>query len=371
MENLSLLDASKPEKLKEVINVLIDDHNTQEETKNITKETLGLGNVDNTSDNDKPVSFQQKQYIDSENANDVKLSSETPQEVDSDIVLTSGKGLFGMTSNNGVESLISVKNEDEEKIFLGSANLPLKLEHKQDSEANNPVVNVYDESGNVETKTMAFTEDTIPNNVLENAETPNGVVSDIDGSLANVGVDEMSLEIVIRSVKNGSILKENIIPLKLASTTTRGLMSKENVQALNDLITRVAAIEGRASRYLYTESTNPTAEDIENFVISLGHTDYTGIAVVVEETYHVWHYYANDNIGWRDDGSDSVNMATNTSLGIVIGSSESGKISVESDGTMSLVGYDAMVAEMNSKVSADDVQTMLDEQIGSALGGEY
>lgn len=371
MENLSLLDASKPEKLKDAINVLIEDHNTQEEARNITKETLGLGNVDNTSDNDKPVSFQQKQYIDSENAKDFKLSSETPQDVDSDAVFASGKGLFGKRTNNSVESLISIKNEDEEKIVLGSSNLPLKFEHKQDKNGNNPSIKVYDESGNVETKTMAFSEDTISNKVLENAETPNGVISDIDGSLANVGVDEMSLEIVVRSVKNGSVLKENIIPLKLASSSTRGLMSKENFQALNDLITRVAAIEGRASRYLYTESTKPTAEDIENFVISLGHTDYTGIAVVVEKTYHVWHYYANDNIGWRDDGSDSVNMATNTSLGIVIGSSENGKILIESDGTMSLVGYDALAAEIKNKVSADDVQAMLDEQIGSALGGEY
>ena len=82
--------------------------------------------------------------------------------------------------------------------------------------------------------------------------------------------------------------------LKLADETTAGLMSPATVKAISDLISRVDSLEARSVRLLYTASENPTAEDIENFVKSQGYTSpYSGIAVVVDKTFHIWHAYSD------------------------------------------------------------------------------
>ena len=73
---------------------------------------------------------------------------------------------------------------------------------------------------------------------------------------------------------------------------------------------------------------------------------FRGIAVVVDGTYHIWHYYPNDDggvvIGWRDDGVDTVSQFTNSSLGTIQGSTADGQIYAESNGTGSVNGWTAL-----------------------------
>lgn len=61
MENISLIEVNKPEKVQKTINDIINKVNP---LKNVTTADLGLDNVDNTRDVDKPLSILQKQYID-------------------------------------------------------------------------------------------------------------------------------------------------------------------------------------------------------------------------------------------------------------------------------------------------------------------
>lgn len=374
MKNLSLIEVSKPEELKNALNELINYKNTAGDLPNITAESLGLGNVDNTSDANKPVSSAQKTYIDNENAKDVKLESETMQTIDSDIEIGDGKSLYGERGNGTTEQLVAIKNEGGfENVEIGSPNIPLKLHHSMKDINNsnltkNPKISVKDADGETTEEKMAFVSDvqgakTELNNSLTseinkkinkssfaNAETPNAIVTDVVGeNLDESDVDSASIRIVKRSVENGSVLLNEATSIKLASTASRGLMSKEQVSTLNDLTDRMQAMEGKASRYLYDAKTNPSASEIDTFVKSMGHTvPFTGIAVVIDETFHVWHYYENENIGWKDDGSDTVSKATNASLGIVKGENAEGKVSVENDGTMSLVGYDTLKSKVTS-----------------------
>lgn len=82
--------------------------------------------------------------------------------------------------------------------------------------------------------------------------------------------------------------------MKLADETNAGLMSPATVKAISDLISRVDSLEARSVRLLYTASENPTAEDIENFVKAQGYSSpYSGIAVVVDKTFHIWHAYSD------------------------------------------------------------------------------
>ena len=375
MENLSLIDVNKPEKVKQALNELLAYKNQAMELPNITAETLGLGNVDNTSDEDKPVSIAQKNYIDNENAKDVKLASDDAQKINSDIVFADKKKLLLERADKTIQEGLSIENEDGyENVNVGSDSIPLKLHHAtQDINgtkvARNPKISIKD-GDNITEETLAFSSEVqalekgkVNNNVFENAEFQDGAVTKVEGvDFTNNAVDNMSLEIVVRSIKSGNVVNSSILPLKLANSSSRGLMSKEAVIKLEELLKRVSAIEGKTSRYFYTKSTSPTAEEINTFVENLGHSaPFDGVAVVVDGTYHIWHYYEND-IGWRDDGSDTVNQATNTTLGIIKGSEEVGKGFIESDGTISVTGFD------NVKEKADYASEHIDNKTIRYIG---
>lgn len=113
----------------------------------------------------------------------------------------------------------------------------------------------------------------------------------------------------------------------------------ERIQADNVLSQRVDNLEGKTTRLFYGEGTlsSPTAAEIKAFVdeqeVEPPYTaPYSGIAVVVkltdENTYHIWHYYTNLS-SWKDDGVDLVSTFTNTTKGIIQGTTSAGYISAE------------------------------------------
>ena len=356
IDNVTLLEVNKPEKLKQKLNELIDAENSREEIVTPTKESIGLGNVDNTSDANKPVSTAQATAIANAKAECVKLSSSTKQVIDSNIQIADGKKITLTRGNDTEQDVATITNSSGyENMNLGSQNIPLRLMHsKKDVNDTvvpaNPKVSIKDEYGTVSEEMIAFLSDVVRKNVFASAETANGVVSAVDGQyFTDVNTDTMSLHVIVRSVVTGEKISDTVLPLKVASALSRGLMSKEQVSTLNDLVSRVANLEGKAARFLYTDKASPTAQEIDTFVNDLGGTEpYTGISVVVADTLHVWNYYENDNIGWRDDGSDTVQKASNSSLGIVIGSNTAGKVFVESDGSMSVVGFDTLSGKVTS-----------------------
>lgn len=118
---------------------------------------------------------------------------------------------------------------------------------------------------------------------------------------------------------------------------------------------KIDRLEGKTTRLLYSASANPTASDINTFVTGLGYTSpFEGIAVVVAGTYHIWHYYENGGIGWRDDGLDTITPFTNSVAGSILGSSDDGKINANNDGTGSVNGWSdkASVTYVNNKLDA-------------------
>lgn len=158
------------------------------------------------------------------------------------------------------------------------------------------------------------------------------------------------------------------VTIPKATASQPGLMTKESVTTLSQLINRVSALEGKQYRYLYTASSSPTAEEINTFVLSQGGVSpFSGVEVIVEGTMHIWRYYQNDNIGWRDDGIDTVNTATQTTLGVVQGSIENGKVFVEDNGTMSMNGYDALVNADSTNAQAIASETTSRQQADTAL----
>lgn len=140
------------------------------------------------------------------------------------------------------------------------------------------------------------------------------------------------------------------VNIPLASTTAAGLMSSANVNTLADLGERVENLEGKTTRLFYDEGNNPSASQINTFVTGLGYSaPFEGIAVVVYtgENYHIWHYYENGGIGWRDDGIDTVVTFTNNVKGIIQGSTQDGYISASGDGLGVVSGWSTVKSDIS------------------------
>lgn len=110
------------------------------------------------------------------------------------------------------------------------------------------------------------------------------------------------------------------------------------------------------------------AEDINSFAENHGFVaPFTGLAIVIEHTYHIWRYYPNEEngvvIGWRDDGLDTVSQFTNTNPGIILGAAVEGKVYAENDGTGSVYGWSDLTTNIDNldanKVNKTDLATEL------------
>lgn len=175
--------------------------------------------------------------------------------------------------------------------------------------------------------------------------------------------DTLNLNVATENLSTGVTAADSAKIISTATQDSAGLMSSSDVKALADITSRVSRLEGKTTRLLYTASTNPTKEQIDEFVKGLGYTDYEGIAVVIKDTYHIWHYYANDNIGWRDDGQDTVSNFTNDVPGLIKGANQvDGKVYAETDGTGSVYGWDALKAQVeenkNNLANKADVSSL-------------
>lgn len=134
----------------------------------------------------------------------------------------------------------------------------------------------------------------------------------------------------------GSILKAGSIlnGITLSEDTTLNVATN---MAVGDSI---AAESTLANGSIVNDSNIPSAADINAFVVALGYTSpFEGIGVVTAGTYHIWHYYENAGIGWRDDGLDTVSQFTNEYAGVIKGAAQDGRVYAETDGTGSVYGW--------------------------------
>ena len=147
--------------------------------------------------------------------------------------------------------------------------------------------------------------------------------------------------------------------LPVVSREQAGIMSASVYAAMEDVIanntSRISVLEQSALTYDISGlvSADPTNAEISaafqqkypNIPIQ------PGIRVADYNNAHFWQY---GNNMWVLLTQINVQVATNQSLGIVKGSDTDGKVFVETDGSMSLKGYDALVAKdatHDSKIS--------------------
>lgn len=138
--------------------------------------------------------------------------------------------------------------------------------------------------------------------------------------------------------------------LPVVSREQAGIMSASVYAAMEDVIanntSRISVLEQSALTY---DISGLVSADPTNAEISAAfHQKYPnipiqpGIRVADYNNAHFWQY---GNNMWVLLTQIDVQVATNQSLGVVKGSDTDGKVFVETDGSMSLKGYDALVAK--------------------------
>ena len=215
------------------------------------------------------------------------------------------------------------------------------------SDLDKPISNATQQAINIvknDVDNLSNSIDTIEINITDVDNKQNlDVITDI--SITGTG-DNRYITSTTKNIKTQVVSTDND-QLTLASDTRAGLMSVSDYQQLRTNTSKIEQLENKTSRLIYDDKSNPTASDINNFAVSEGYEPpFAGLSVVVADTYHIWHYYAN--VGWKDDGLDIVQQFTNTTAGVIMGSELDGKIYAETDGTASVNGWGALKGLVSS-----------------------
>jgi len=188
---------------------------------------------------------------------------------------------------------------------------------------------------------------TMQNDIDSKLPKNNADVALMYGLSSNVVNDNVTLTKSLINLKT-QVTSTDTFSLPLATDETGGLMSSADYVQIRNNTSRIAQLEGQTKRLLYTDKTNPTAQEINTFVTDLGYTSpFSGIAVVVDQTFHIWHYYTNTS-SWKDDGPDTESLFTNSSPGVILGSATNGKVYAENDGTGSVYGWDSLTNRVSN-----------------------
>ena len=151
--------------------------------------------------------------------------------------------------------------------------------------------------------------------------------------------------------------------LPVVSRTQAGIMSASVYAAMEDVIanntSRISVLEQSALTYDISGlvSANPTNAEIS----AAFQQKYPNIPIqpgIRAADYNNAHFWQYGNNMWILLTQINIQTATNDSLGIVKGSDTDGKVFVETDGSMSLKGYDALVskdATHDSKINTLEV----------------
>lgn len=142
------------------------------------------------------------------------------------------------------------------------------------------------------------------------------------------------------------------VTLPVSSRLQAGVMNSATYATLDELGNRVTALESNTVTYLVTlPNDNPTQAEIN----SVYQTAYPtapfppndGTTVIDQGKQLFYRYVKNGNL-WIKTTGFTISQWTNDTLGTVKGSTTPGQIQAETDGTGSLVGYDAIISNIST-----------------------
>ena len=191
----------------------------------------------------------------------------------------------------------------------------------------------------------------------------------VNDSIKKVDVEGDASTVYHKALHNSGIVENDAIPV--ASDTKAGVMSASMYVGFNgsiqNLQARMAVLEGVGITYQLTGlPDNATSEQItEAFQAQYPNVPLmAGIRAADYDKAKIWQY---SGTSWIQLTSININTATSTSLGVVKGSVTSdtndGKIFVEVDGSMTVIGWDTLKALATAaKQSVDNLEPKVTQQ---------
>ena len=191
----------------------------------------------------------------------------------------------------------------------------------------------------------------------------------VNDSIKKVDVEGDASTVYHKALHNSGIVENDAIPV--ASDTKAGVMSASMYVGFNSSIqnlqARMSVVEGVGITYQLTGlPDNATSEQIT----AAFREQYpnvplmAGIRAADYDKAKIWQY---SGTAWIQLTSININTATSTSLGVVKGSvtndTNDGKIFVEVDGSMTVIGWDTLKALATAtKQSVDNLETRVTQQ---------
>lgn len=191
----------------------------------------------------------------------------------------------------------------------------------------------------------------------------------VNDSIKKVDVEGDASTVYHKALHNSGIVENDAIPV--ASDTKAGVMSASMYVGFNgsiqNLQARMAVLEGVGITYQLTGlPDNATSEQIT----AAFQSQYpnvplmAGIRAADYDKAKIWQY---SGTAWIQLTSININVATSSALGLVKGSETSttndGKIFVEVDGSMTVIGWDTLKALASAaKQSVDNLEPKVTQQ---------
>ena len=178
------------------------------------------------------------------------------------------------------------------------------------------------------------------------------VMADLDVN-GDTSTSVLQLDASKVNLMSGATSTKNI-PLPVASSTQAGVMNAstfdaitENSNAVNALLNGSVSVTGLSASPTQSELT--TAWQTET-----GLTDLINRAQMLDTTNSlIWTYYVNSETWYSSPagGTVTINTFTNSSEGTIKGSTNTGQIFAENDGTGSVNGWDSLSASVASNTA--------------------
>ena len=192
--------------------------------------------------------------------------------------------------------------------------------------------------------------------------------SGVDASVKGVLIEGTDTSMTVTVEKNtGPPLST---PLPVASPVAAGVMNAETFNSIVTMQNRVTALENRQLMYTVTlPSEHPTQGEVTAAYTTTYPTapnpPLTGTVVADLPKNFQCTWDGNQNIWVKT--VVGVGQATNDTLGIVKGANSAGKAFVETDGTMSVVGWDGLGARVTACEDTDTTQNASISSLGNRV----
>lgn len=266
-----------------------------------------------------------------------------------DRIDTTNQNLLDEINNRGNADITLQNNIDAEALTRGNADGVLQGNIDAEALARGNADGVL--QGNIDAEALA------------RANAITGVENKINQPLINdlvMTADANSVTFTEQKINplTGAITTEQDV-LPTASQTTAGTISAAEYQSILDSEALTQAILSGAVALSGIPASPTQAELTTDWLTATGYTELINRASIYDEDNQlIWTYYTNSQLWYSATASITLDKFTNSTPGIILGSTTDGNVSANNDGTGTVAGWANLVNTVSAKADASSLATV-------------